>query len=397
MKSKFRKKNCPTLTITVLLFVIFVFFSPNFSQAQSVSAGTKCQFSVTFTPTSSMKTLNGGTNGLYANDTFSYTVSATLNGLDTSGPYAGYCTDPLNGGNISNVRMVLYDVTNLFSTTVDNSTQPFTKGNKGPYVFNNSFTFSQKGYSGGQIISIQVGIFSSPSTHTTNYISDSQGQSNTLSLYIATVSASGSSSGTQTIGIVKTYGCPSLGATPAWTCSPNNKSDCGDVSGCTPQTCQSININQCGQSVGSSPASSPTVATPPASTPPAATTPAMAGNNGTALYNPIYGADDLTKFVVNIMQGFLAIIAVWAVAFIVIGGFRMVISQGNEETLLAAKKTITWAILGLLAAVLSFAIIAIVQNLVGVNIPATPVTVPANPTTTTVPANPTTATPPANP
>lgn len=107
------------------------------------------------------------------------------------------------------------------------------------------------------------------------------------------------------------------------------------------------------------------------------TTPAaggMASNSLTTLYNPIEGQDNLTALVVNIMKGFLGIVAVWAVAFIVIGGFRMVISSGNEEAVLVAKKTITWAVLGLLIAVLSFAIIAIVQNLVGVKVPppATP-------------------------
>jgi hypothetical protein len=115
------------------------------------------------------------------------------------------------------------------------------------------------------------------------------------------------------------------------------------------------------------------------------------GNNSSVkLINPISKFDNLTALLVNIMKGFLGIIAVWAVAFIVIGGFRMVISSGNEEAVLAAKKTITWAVLGLLVAVLSFAIIAIVQNLVGVNIPATttsnPITPPTNPITP--PSNP---------
>lgn len=98
--------------------------------------------------------------------------------------------------------------------------------------------------------------------------------------------------------------------------------------------------------------------------------PGQSGNSATTLYNPIPGFDNLTSLLVNIMKGFLEIIAVWAVAFIVIGGFKMVISQGNEESVLAAKKTITWAVLGLLVAVLSFVIIAIVQNLVGIKVSA---------------------------
>jgi hypothetical protein len=98
----------------------------------------------------------------------------------------------------------------------------------------------------------------------------------------------------------------------------------------------------------------------------------MANNSGTTLYNPITGVNDLTSLLITIMKGFLGILAVWAVVFIVVGGFRMVISSGNEEQVTAAKKTITWAILGLVIAVLSFAIIAIVQNLIGVNVQAPP-------------------------
>ncbi len=111
-------------------------------------------------------------------------------------------------------------------------------------------------------------------------------------------------------------------------------------------------------------------------TPPAGGQPS---NSSTALINPIQGVNSLTDLLVNIMKLFLGIIGVWAVAFIVIGGFRMVVSAGNEEAVLAAKKTVTWAILGLLVAVLSFAIIAIVQDLIGVNVPA--------PTTTTPPSS----------
>ena len=95
-------------------------------------------------------------------------------------------------------------------------------------------------------------------------------------------------------------------------------------------------------------------------------------NSYATLINPITGYDNLTALLVNIMKGFLGIIAVWAVVFIVIGGFKMVVSSGNEEAVLSARKTITWAVLGLLVAVLSFAIVAIVQNLIGVSVPANP-------------------------
>jgi hypothetical protein len=41
----------------------------------------------------------------------------------------------------------------------------------------------------------------------------------------------------------------------------------------------------------------------------------------------------------------------------------MITAAGNEETYGQAKKTVTWAVLGLIVAMLSFSIVAIVQNL----------------------------------
>ncbi|MFA5991045.1 MAG: pilin [Candidatus Doudnabacteria bacterium] len=117
-------------------------------------------------------------------------------------------------------------------------------------------------------------------------------------------------------------------------------------------------------------------ATPPA---PGAGTPAPGAATGTSaggmqsqptqvLYNPIPTAPDLTSLLIKIMRGFILITGIWAVAFIVIGGFKMVISQGNEEAVAAAKKSIMWSVIGLIVVLLAFSIIAIIQNLIGVDI-----------------------------
>ncbi len=89
------------------------------------------------------------------------------------------------------------------------------------------------------------------------------------------------------------------------------------------------------------------------------------------LFNPL-PTDSLTGTLLTIAKGFLGIVALWAVVFIVIGGFKLTMAQGQEEAYLAAKKTIIWAILGLVVAMLSFSIIAIVQNLLQVKIPPPP-------------------------
>ena len=101
--------------------------------------------------------------------------------------------------------------------------------------------------------------------------------------------------------------------------------------------------------------------------------------SGTALFNPIPPAQELfcpTYPICDLKQEFLLILAsilrlipILSVVFIIIGGFKMVMSQGNEEALISAKRTVIWAVLGFVISILSFSIIAIIQNFLGVNIP----------------------------
>lgn len=59
----------------------------------------------------------------------------------------------------------------------------------------------------------------------------------------------------------------------------------------------------------------------------------------------------------------LALIIIAAVIVIVISGFRMIVGGSNPDQLKKAKTGIIWAIIGLLVAFMSFAIVAIVQRL----------------------------------
>ena len=93
----------------------------------------------------------------------------------------------------------------------------------------------------------------------------------------------------------------------------------------------------------------------------------MSQNSSTHLYNPL-PEDDLIHAFLLVLQGLLSILGILAVVFIVVGGVQMVLSAGNEEAIGKAKKTITWAIIGLVVAMLSFSIIAIVQEFLQVNI-----------------------------
>ena len=64
----------------------------------------------------------------------------------------------------------------------------------------------------------------------------------------------------------------------------------------------------------------------------------------------------LTKTIIALAGGF-------AFLFIVIGGIQILTAYGNEEKITTAKKTITFAIVGLLISILSYAIVSIISGI----------------------------------
>ena len=72
-------------------------------------------------------------------------------------------------------------------------------------------------------------------------------------------------------------------------------------------------------------------------------------------------AGDIAKDVVNIM---FFIIGVMAVIMIIWGGIRYVLSAGNSAALTSAKNTIIYSIIGLIIAILAYAIVNFVINTV---------------------------------
>ena len=63
----------------------------------------------------------------------------------------------------------------------------------------------------------------------------------------------------------------------------------------------------------------------------------------------------------NITKTIIAAAGACAVLFIIIGGIQMLTAYGSDEKIGKAKKTITWAIIGLLIAILSYAIVSIIS------------------------------------
>lgn len=68
----------------------------------------------------------------------------------------------------------------------------------------------------------------------------------------------------------------------------------------------------------------------------------------------LFGDGGIFSTAVNLM---LFIIGAIAVIMIIIGGFRYVISGGNSSNVTAAKNTILYAIIGVVVAILAYAII----------------------------------------
>lgn len=72
--------------------------------------------------------------------------------------------------------------------------------------------------------------------------------------------------------------------------------------------------------------------------------------------------NSVPDLVFGIINYALIMLGIITTLMIIYGGFLMVLSAGNEERLNAGRKTLTWAIIGFALALLSFSIVAIVQN-----------------------------------
>lgn len=56
-----------------------------------------------------------------------------------------------------------------------------------------------------------------------------------------------------------------------------------------------------------------------------------------------------------------------AVVLIIFGGIKFITSQGDEKAVDSGKKTITWAIIGLILILMSFAILRYVSQITGIS------------------------------
>lgn len=79
----------------------------------------------------------------------------------------------------------------------------------------------------------------------------------------------------------------------------------------------------------------------------------------------------------NIINAALALAGVTAVIFIIWAGIGFVTSQGDQERIASAKKTLTFAIIGLLLILFSLAIFNFVLTTTGISPSSAGVNIPA--------------------
>lgn len=63
----------------------------------------------------------------------------------------------------------------------------------------------------------------------------------------------------------------------------------------------------------------------------------------------------------NITRTVITASGATAVLFVIIGGIQILTAYGSEEKIGKAKKTITWALVGLLIAILAYAMVSIIS------------------------------------
>ncbi len=66
---------------------------------------------------------------------------------------------------------------------------------------------------------------------------------------------------------------------------------------------------------------------------------------------------DLVGFIQNIVNVLLFLIGAVSVIMIVIGGLKYVLSQGDQSSITSAKNTILYSVIGLVVALLAYAIV----------------------------------------
>lgn len=84
--------------------------------------------------------------------------------------------------------------------------------------------------------------------------------------------------------------------------------------------------------------------------------------------DPLKGAT-IQSALIGLINVMLGLVGLLAIAALVYGGIFYIISLGNESRVGTAKKTITWAIIGLIVVILSVLLVQFVGRTLGIKPP----------------------------
>lgn len=73
--------------------------------------------------------------------------------------------------------------------------------------------------------------------------------------------------------------------------------------------------------------------------------------------------DYFVRAVARVTNGFLGMVSAAALLMLIISGIQMLTAYGEEEKITNAKKTALWSIVGLVIAILAYAIVSIIVSL----------------------------------
>jgi len=77
------------------------------------------------------------------------------------------------------------------------------------------------------------------------------------------------------------------------------------------------------------------------------------------------GKNPIVEFIIRIINFALTVIGSIAVIILIIAGFQMMLSQGNQQKLDEAKDVVKYAVIGLIVTLLSYVAIITVQSIFG--------------------------------
>ena len=92
---------------------------------------------------------------------------------------------------------------------------------------------------------------------------------------------------------------------------------------------------------------------------------ASGASNGTSSICGASEKDDFNTIAKNIINTLLYVVGIVAVVMIIIGGIRYAASNGDSSSIQGAKNTILYAVIGLIVAIMAFAIVNFVVGRFG--------------------------------